>query len=57
MLEKDIDENFSNISKKYINNEISHKNIENFKNNINNYLKKYFVILNKKNQNQYIWIY
>lgn len=54
LLEKDIDENFSNISKKYINNEISHKNIENFKNNINNYLKKYFVILNKKPKSIYM---
>ena len=54
LLEKDIDDNFSNISKKYINNEISHKNIENFKNNINNYLKKYFVILNKKPKSIYM---
>ena len=54
LLEKDIDENFSNISKKYINNEISHKNIENFKSNINNYLKKYFVILNKKPKSIYM---
>lgn len=54
LLEKDIDDNFSNISKKYINNEISHKNIENFKSNINNYLKKYFVILNKKPKSIYM---
>ena len=54
VIEKDIDDNFSNISKKYINNEISHKNIENFKNNINNYLKKYFVILNKKPKSIYM---
>ncbi len=54
LLEKDIDDNFSNISKKYINNEIIHKNIENFKSNINNYLKKYFVILNKKPKSIYM---
>ena len=54
LLEKDIDDNFSNISNKYIKNEIIHKNIENFKSNINNYLKKYFVILNKKPKSIYM---
>ena len=54
LLEKYINENFSNISKKYIKNEISQKNIENFKNNINNYLKKYFDVLNKKPKTMYI---
>ena len=56
LLEKHINENFSNISKKYIKSEISQKTIENFKNNINNYLKKYFDILNKKPKIIYIEI-
>lgn len=56
LLEKHINENFSNISKKYIKSEISQKIIENFKNNINNYLKKYFDILNKKPKIIYIEI-
>lgn len=56
LLEKYINENFSNISKKYIKSEISQKTIENFKNNINNYLKKYFDILNKKPKIIYIEI-
>lgn len=56
LLEKYINENFSNISKKYIKNEISQKTIENFKNNINNYLKKYFDVLNKKSKIIYVEI-
>lgn len=56
LLEKYINENFSNISKKYIKNEISQKTIENFKNNINNYLKKYFDVLNKKLKTIYVEI-
>lgn len=56
LLEKYVNENFSNISKKYIKNEISQKTIENFKNNINNYLKKYFDILNKKSKTIYVEI-
>lgn len=56
LLEKYVNENFSNLSKKYIKNEISQKNIENFKNNINNYLKKYFDILNKKSKKIYVEI-
>ena len=56
LLEKYINENFSNISKKYIKKEISQKTIENFKNNINNYLKKYFDVLNKKPKTIYVEI-
>lgn len=56
LLEKYINENFSNISKKYIKNEISQKTIENFKNSINNYLKKYFNVLNKKTKTIYVEI-
>lgn len=56
LLEKYINENFSNISKKYIKNEISQKTIEIFKNNINNYLKKYFDVLNKKPKTIYVEI-
>ena len=56
LLEKYINENFSNISKKCIKNEVSQRTIENFKNNINNYLKKYFNILNKKPKTIYIEI-
>ena len=54
LLEKYINENFSNISKKYIENEISQKTIDNIKNNINIYLKKYFQILNIKSKTIYI---
>ena len=54
LLDKYINENFSSISRKYIKNEISQRTIDNFKNNINSYLKKYFVILNKKAKTIYI---
>ena len=54
LLDKYINENFSTISKKYIKNEISQRTIDNFKNNINSYLKKYFVIINKKAKVIYI---
>ena len=56
LLEKYITGNFSNISKKYIKNEISQKNIENLKNNINKYLNKYFDVLNKKPKTIYVEI-
>lgn len=54
LLDKYINDNFDSISKKYITEKISQKTIENLKNNINNYLKKYFVILNKKVKTIYI---
>lgn len=54
LLDKYINDNFDSISKKYIAEKISQKTIENLKNNINNYLKKYFVILNKKVKTIYI---
>lgn len=54
LLEKYINENIFVISQKFLKVEISQKNIENFKNNINNYLKKYFNILNKKPKNIYV---
>ncbi len=54
LLDKYINDNFDSISKKYIIEKISQKTIENLKNNINNYLKKYFVILNKKVKTIYI---
>lgn len=56
LLEKYINENFSNIATKYIKKELSQKTIEKFKNNINKYLKKYFEILNKKAKTIYIEI-
>lgn len=54
LLEKYINENIFVISQKFLKVEISQKNIENFKNNINSYLKKYFNILNKKPKTIYI---
>lgn len=56
LLEKHINENLFNVSSKYIKNEISQKSLENFKNNIGNYLKKYFSILNIKPKTIYIKI-
>ncbi len=54
LLDKYINDNFSNISKKYIKNEVSQRAIDSFKNNISSYLKKYFVIVNKKSKSIYM---
>lgn len=54
LLDKYINDNFSSISKKYIKNEVSQRAIDSFKNNISSYLKKYFVIVNKKSKSIYM---
>lgn len=56
LLEKYVKENIDNISKRLIKNGVSQKYIDDIKNNINNYLKKYFTILNKKVKQIYIEI-
>lgn len=53
LLEKEINDNITNITNNYIQKEKSKKNIDNIKNNINTYLKKYFEILNIKEKNIY----
>jgi len=54
LLDKYINDNFSSISKKYIKNEVSQRAIDSFKKNISSYLKKYFVIVNKKSKSIYM---
>lgn len=56
ILNKYINDNIEEISKRFINNKIEQKKIDNFKQNINSYLKKYFNILNKNPKDIYIEI-
>lgn len=54
LLTKYINENIDSISKKYINNKVSQKDLELFKSNITLNLKKYFTIVNTKVKKIYI---
>lgn len=54
LLEKEILDNFDNISKKFIKNNFSKEKINDIKLNIKSYLKKYFNILNIKSLKIYV---
>ena len=56
LLEKHVNDNIDFITKRLIKNNINKKIIDEVKNNLNNNLKKYFCVLNKKIKNIYIEI-
>ena len=48
LLNKYINDNINTISRKFIINKVSQKELNEFKNNLNNHLKKYFTVMNIK---------
>lgn len=48
LLNKHINDNINTISRKFITNKVSQKELNEFKNNLNNHLKKYFTVMNIK---------